>query len=234
MTIAAWNIQQGGGPRLAEIVNRLRECNPDVVVLSEHGGTNSRRVCDALTDGGWQHQASSDSPAWAGGVLIASRVPFQVKNVPLSPGIDRQRVVAVEFASFTLVGLYFPLGPEELKNSFWEGVLAYAHELNSRPCLLIGDFNTTKHFVDEKESAVPGSQHVEALENLGWTECWRKHNPGVTEYTWFHKVSGNGFRIDHAYASASLLPAVRKSWYSHKEREQRVSDHSMLLLELEV
>lgn len=232
--IAAWNIQQGGGSRVTEIIDRLREHNPDVVVLSEHGGPNSEQVCDALKTAGWQHQASSHSPEWAGGVLIASRVPFLDAGDQVRSRFDRQRFLAVELSGFTLAGVYFPLKPDDVKNAFWAGVLAYASELQSRPCLLIGDFNTTKHFVDEEEKAVPGSEHLEALEKLGWTECWRQHNPGITEYTWYHGKTKNGFRIDHAYATASLSSAVRKAWYSHKEREQGVSDHSLLLLTIEV
>jgi exodeoxyribonuclease-3 len=230
MTIAAWNIQNGGGPRLVQIIDGLREHNPDVVVLSEHGGPNSKRVCDALTEAGWQHQAASNSPRFAGGVLIASRLPF----LAAAQSLDRQRFLAVDFPGFTLAGVYFPLEPKQAKNAFWARVLAYASDSQSHPCLLIGDFNTTKHFVDEAGNAVPGSEHLGALEKLGWIECWRQHNPGITEYTWYHRGSGNGFRIDHAYASAELSSSIHKSWYSHKEREQRLSDHSILLLTIQI
>jgi exonuclease III len=44
-------------------------------------------------------------------------------------------------------------------------------------------------------------------------------------------VALNGFRIDHAMASASLAGEATGCYYSHAEREQRLSDHSALLVE---
>jgi exonuclease III len=41
----------------------------------------------------------------------------------------------------------------------------------------------------------------------------------------------NGFRIDHALASAPLAGDATRCYYSHAERESRLSDHSALLVE---
>ena len=63
------------------------------------------------------------------------------------------------------------------------------------------------------------------------------HNPGPTEWTWYSTlkggVRGNGFRLDHAFATPSLAPRVTTCQYSHREREGRISDHSMVIVEVD-
>ena len=58
-----------------------------------------------------------------------------------------------------------------------------------------------------------------------------------TEYTWYSTlkggVRGNGFRLDHAFATPRLAPRVKACRYSHVERDAGVSDHSMVLVEME-
>ena len=74
------------------------------------------------------------------------------------------------------------------------------------------------------------------LDQAGIADVWRKLNPGSTEYTWYSRRRGGGvgraFRIDHAFASPVLSSRVTRCWYSHREREERTSDHSMLLLDI--
>jgi exonuclease III len=41
------------------------------------------------------------------------------------------------------------------------------------------------------------------------------------------------WRIDHAFVSPPLADAVRSCRYSHAEREQGLSDHSMLINEID-
>jgi hypothetical protein len=52
------------------------------------------------------------------------------------------------------------------------------------------------------------------------------------EGTWFSRA-GTPFRIDHAFVCLSFLPRVRACRYSHAEREEGISDHSMLVLKIE-
>ena len=75
------------------------------------------------------------------------------------------------------------------------------------------------------------------LSAMGWTDLWRHHNPGITEYTWFSKFKGgargNGFRLDHAFATPGLVARVQGCRYSHAQREAGISDHSLVIVEVE-
>ena len=73
---------------------------------------------------------------------------------------------------------------------------------------------------------------MQRLLDLGWVDLWRHFHPNTQEYTW-KSTAGNGFRLDHAFASPSAVPRVTNTYYSHAEREAKVSDHSMLIIDLE-
>ncbi len=69
------------------------------------------------------------------------------------------------------------------------------------------------------------------LRHVGYTETWRHCNHEGREYSWYGR--GRAFRIDHAFASPPLLERLHGCVYSHHERETGVSDHSMLIVDIE-
>jgi exodeoxyribonuclease III len=62
-------------------------------------------------------------------------------------------------------------------------------------------------------------------------EAWRTLNGDQREYSWISNRH-HGFRIDHAFPSPALLPRLIGAKYSHTERQQKISDHSLLIVEL--
>ena len=44
---------------------------------------------------------------------------------------------------------------------------------------------------------------------------------------------GNGFRLDHAFATPSLRSRITSCRYSHAERDAGISDHSIMIVEVE-
>jgi exonuclease III len=122
------------------------------------------------------------------------------------------------------------------KTRFWNAVLRAAKARLEKPFLFAGDWNTGAHKLDEAGKTFYCAEHFGRLSTLGWTDLWRRHNPGVTEYTWFSKFKGgargNGFRLDHAFATPSLLARVKECRYSHAQREAGISDHSLVIVEV--
>ena len=124
----------------------------------------------------------------------------------------------------------------EAKTCFWNAVLRAADARLHEPFLFVGDFNTDAHRLDEVGQTFFYAEHFGKLSSSGWTDAWRYHNPGTTEWTWYSRFKGgargNGFRLDHAFATPSLIARVTSCRYSHTEREAGVSDHSMLVMEV--
>ena len=120
----------------------------------------------------------------------------------------------------------------ERKAGFWDALLGSAESLLDRPSLIIGDLNTGRPRCDEKGKIFVWADRFERLEKIGWIDAWRHCNPGPTEFSG-HSNAGNGFRIDHAFVSPALLPRVRAYQYSYRERIDGISDHSILLIEID-
>ena len=121
------------------------------------------------------------------------------------------------------------------KTRFWNAVLTTAEARLHEPNLLVGDWNTGAHRVDETGKTFICAEHFANLSALGWTDMWRHHHPNTTEFTWYSKRDGvrrNGFRVDHAFATPSLRPRVTSCRYSHVERDARVTDYSMVIVEV--
>jgi len=122
------------------------------------------------------------------------------------------------------------------KVRFWNAVLRTATARLNEPFLFVGDWNTGAHHRDEAGKTYVCAEHFCRLSELGWTDMWRQHNPGETEWTWYSRlkggVRGNGFRLDHCFATPSLMPHITSCRYSHRERDARVSDHSMMIVEV--
>ena len=115
-------------------------------------------------------------------------------------------------------------------------VLGAAEARLHEPSLLVGDWNTGAHRLDEVGKTFICSEHFAKLSAIGWTDMWRLHHPGTTEYTWYSKFKGgergNGFRVDNVFATPSLWPRVTSCRYSHVERDAGMSAHSMVILEV--
>ena len=122
------------------------------------------------------------------------------------------------------------------KTRFWDAVLQAGETRLREPFMLLGDWNTGAHGLDESGKTFVCAGHFARLSAMGWVDLWRHHNPGITEHTWYSKLKGgarrNGFRLDHAFATPGFTPRVALCRYSHAERDAGVSAHSMMVVEV--
>jgi exodeoxyribonuclease III len=200
--LLAWNIRQGGGSRLAGIMDAIMRHDADVLILSEYrGGDSAERLRVALDAGGYRHVTKLLPPPQRTGVLIAARRRF-VELGPVCVRVEEP----------------------------WRLVDAFALR-NAGDALAIGDFNTCRAFVDEPGAIDATARFMDSMDAIGFRDLWRHRYPEGREFSWYsHR--GNGFRIDHAFLSASLAARAGVIRYSHEERLAGLSDHSMLLLDL--
>jgi exodeoxyribonuclease III len=121
------------------------------------------------------------------------------------------------------------------KSRFWAALLAACATRVGQSFLLLGDFNTGLHGMDEVGRTFYCVEHFARLSALGWTDVWRQFHGEKVEFTWYPILKGgrvgNGFRLDHAFATPSLLARLTDCRYSHSERESKISDHSLMIVE---
>ena len=234
LRIVALNIMGGGAPRAASIADALSALDPHVVVLSEAYPTGrTQKVLEALSRTGLSNQATANSLADSSprAVAIAARLPLDYVRQPLDGSPNGQRVLEAMVGDVLVCGVYFPLGKPKV--AFWRNeFLPYAEQSCSANAVMIGDWNSGAHFVDEAGATLDGAAEFARMSTLGWQEAWRTTYPEGREYTWYSKPHDNGFRLDHAFLSPSLAPRLAAARYDHTTRAAGASDHSALVVEL--
>ena len=228
MRIIEWNIRQGGGRRTSAIIDALLTHKPDVVVLTEFRINDSgQKVQVALSNAGLSSQLTTPASSRVNSVLLAAKCPLNRLTPPL--GNELHRHVVAECSGLCLFALYF--AQNELKRPLFNALLSLPPQYLQTATILLGDFNTGLHSMDEAGATFACANAFQDLLNAGWTDAWRHHHGPAREYTWHSSV--NGFRIDHLLASPAALASLPNVCYSHGERCPELSDHSMLIAERE-
>lgn len=222
------NIQHGGGRRIAALAEVILAQDADVLVLTEVRDTApSRKLRELLDQAGYRSQWRPDTPVKKNSVLLASRVGGE--RVPWGSVAEDycQRVVGARIQGVRVIGVYFPLG--KVKAGLFRELKEYVFGIRDEPVLLMGDFNTGKHHLDEDEATFHCSEEFAALEEVGLVDLWRLEHGKRREFSWFSHV-GNGFRVDHIFAKGLVLKSVSQCDYHHEIRSIHASDHSGLSL----
>lgn len=228
--IQTWNIRQGGGKRITAIKAVIQTHSADILVLTEYRNNGAGdALLECLHHAGYSFTQNTSSSSTQNSLLIASRIPPLGSSVTQELGRDSHRYLLTNFHNFDLVGCYF--AQKEMKIPLWQYLIYYAKANANRPTLFIGDFNTGRHYKDEDGATFHCADYFERLSQTGWVDAWRHFAGDRREFSWYSRM-GRGFRIDHAFISPPLVPSLLACYYSHSEREDRVSDHSSLLVEL--
>ncbi len=162
-------------------------------------------------------------------MLIAARRRFRELG-PVSTGVlEPWRMLGVAFGKLHLAGIYMP--NLRAKVPYWEALIASLATRAGDSAPAVGDFNTCRAWLDEPGAIDVTSHFLDRVEAAGFRDVWRHRFPDRREFSWFsHR--GNGFRIDHACFSAKLARRADAIRYSHIEREDGLSGHSALLIDL--
>lgn len=237
MRLATWNVRAGGGRRIDQIVQRVLDVRPDVLVLTEIRPRTGYRLIEQLVAAGYHASVGAAGDLGGQHVLNHTGVfslhllePCVVTPVPQS--VHRWVPVRIPALNLTVLGVHVPNQSERWnKVDFWTIVEAFARAHTSGRAVIIGDLNTA---LDEDCEGDPIREavYLKRLVALGWVDAWRQCNPGSREFSWYsHRA--NGFLLDYCYVSPSLAPLVRGGELRHDVREQGLSDHSMLVVEFD-
>jgi exonuclease III len=231
LRVLTWNIRAGGGARLPRIAEALALHAADVLVLTEYrSGDAGQRLRVALREQGYTWLSPVEPPGIRNGVLIATRrKPGKVGHVTeMVP--EPWRMLAVTIERVRVFGIYMP--NLKAKIPYWEALIEASTPHAGGRALALGDFNTCRAYVDETGATDATALFLDKIQAAGFRDVWRDRFPEGREFSWYsHR--GNGFRIDHAFASARLARSIGDIRYSHVERVGGLSDHSALLVEIE-
>ncbi len=245
--IITWNIRQGGGSKLPEIVEALARHDADIVVLTEYQGSSHNVLERFFEDKGYVY-ADTNPEERQNGLLVACRHPFEL-IADTEDAEDRQRWMAIRIPQLELqvLAVHIPGSDDHKfvqgsgvsgsyrKKQFWERLNAHASAHVGDNLLIAGDFNTGLK-IDAEGVPFKLSSCMRELINFGYQDAWRATHGEAREYTWYSqtKIDGvtqdkNGFRLDYVFASPTMALRLLDCKHSHVERTARISDHSMLI-----
>lgn len=230
MKLLTLNLQHGGGARIPQLADYCIASAADIFVFSEFRNSRSGRALVAMLDeAGYKFSARSEGSPRENGVAVFSRHPM--RQIPHEGLIDAdvQRLVSVRVGSIELDAVYFAQG--EKKASLFEFLTNRRSRPSQTPYFLMGDFNTGKHRIDESNATFACAEAFDRLGDSGLIDIWRNRFPERREFSWFsHR--GNGFRVDHAFATESGNRLVREVQYDQTPRLEGSSDHAALIVRL--
>ena len=233
MKIATWNIRHGGGggERGGKVAATLLAFEADILVLTEFRvGAAGHALTARLAAAGYHVSAPSTRPG-VNTVLCASRAPFD-HGGPLEDDLpDRRHLWAARTHGLSLVGAYLPAGRSKV--AYWDAMLR-ACARAPRPDLFIGDVNTGTDELDRdpRGTVYTAPEYMALITAAGYRDLWRTRHPEAREYTWFSPQAGNGFRLDHAFATPELDARVVGCRYDQAARLSGASDHAAMVIEV--
>lgn len=231
MKIATLNIRHGGGRRTKLIASYLEKLELDCLLLTEYrDNVSGNELSFALSEQGFIHQSSVISNSKINQLRWFSKHPFKEESLPFAQLTElQQRICAIKLEGISLIGVYFPQG--KAKGAVFDCIRSTFSSARLGNSILLGDFNTGMHWIDEAKNTFVCSEKFEELLKDGWVDSWRSRNPEVHEYSWFsHR--GNGFRIDHALCSPAFDKALNDVSYLG-DAIKGITDHACLLLDLD-
>lgn len=247
MRIVSWNIRAGGGKRASGILAQLLEWQPDIIGLAEFRGTSaSQWLSGELATAGYCSQLTSISskrPA-ENALLLASKEPLRAIVAPKMPkNRNRWLLARVAPQPDVVVGMmHIPNHTTPaLKYPFMNALLNMAAEWKLGPGLIIGDSNCSNRDLDEENPLGPRfhREHdwIVGMGKRGWTDAFRHLYGDRREFSWYSHRN-NGFRLDQAFCSPQLAPAIngfRHAWGKNPQQPDRregLSDHAALIIDL--
>ncbi|QKW10799.1 endonuclease/exonuclease/phosphatase [Streptomyces sp. NA04227] len=176
------------------------------------------------------------------GAMIVSRLP--VRPGPAAVGYLSHRAVSVtvdtDQGPLDVIGLYVPSrdaseAKTERKRMFLDHCRTGLPDGRDGLRLVLGDFNVLE---PQHQPAYRFFQPFEYgfyqwLGTAGYRDAFRTLHPEAAEYSWVGRT-GDGYRYDHAHASARLAAELRGCSYVHEPRtgSDRLTDHSALTVSL--
>ena len=236
LRILSWNILHGGGTRCDQILAVIEKHDPDIISLQEFRHGSSKPVLlDGLKALGLDTVCAPEtSSARDNSLIIATRLPMEAKAFPDSATPGKAIIASIEVSpmiNLNLIAVHFPQKKEQIP--LFNALLDLPQAWLDGHSLLMGDFNCGIPLVDSETKTFYATHMFQQLLSDGWHDAWRERNPDAREFTWVSTRKSNGFRYDHALASSAVNELILDVRYDHTAREEKASDHSLLLIDLD-
>ena len=241
--------------RLTNLLEWLREAEPDVVCLQELKATDANFPADALRQAGY-HAVSRGEARWNGVAILARWAPVPTRlELPGEPDDRQSRYLEAAVNGVLVASIYAPNGnPQpgpkfDYKLAWLRRLAAHTADLyvSGAPVVLAGDYNVvptdrdiypTKSW-DRDALLQPESRAAyQRLLSQGWTDAIRALHPNEPMFTfWDYKRNrwerDGGLRLDHILLSSALRERLQDAGVDRQTRGMEgASDHAPVWVKL--
>jgi exodeoxyribonuclease III len=249
LRVMTYNILDGGENREASILQVIRSCNPDVVVLQEvYTAEFLKSLAQSLGMDSFLATGTRRRK-----VALLSRLPIRKPtSVHTRFPIWRNFVDAeIEYEPgrlFRIVGVH-PMANLSILFELWRWweakyVIRYIQNYRTEPCLIAGDFNAIAPGDRIAIGALPlwlkliiysqGNRvyhfSIRAFLSAGFTDCFRLKNPADAGFT-LPPPTPNA-RLDYMFVNVRMAPHLKKCWVVREpDVVVRASDHYPVIAE---
>lgn len=244
-SIFCWNIGNPSLERAKKQADWLLKRGEDVLVLTETKGSDGCRYLKNFFENSGYNVVSQDMELKDYGTMIINKNVSE-RNI-FADAIDflPSRVAAINLnlpnVKLEIIGLYVPSRNNDAdkikrKKIFIEKVLNTIKTIYSPNFRIVcGDFNILEptHYPHYSFFQDWEYKFYNDLTESGMTDAFRFLSPDSKEYSWVGRT-GDGYRYDHIFISNNASKFVKKCFYDHNPREIRLSDHSGIVLELNI
>jgi len=219
MFIITQNLRHWWWDRFKELIRMCIIENPDVIVLTERRN-NKQDLFDSMNVG-YKQYIINDIP-W-----VKNTVCILTKDTAMIKKSYNHNILVLEYKWITIWWVYFPQKNE--KKWVFDFIDSNLSKTNS---IVIGDFNTWKHYIDESWKSFYCHDEFTYLSEEKLTDARRTRFINSVEYSRYSNA-WNWFRIDHILVTSDIDRNISEVWYHHQVREKWLSDHSMMFLNLQ-
>ena len=257
MKIISWNVNSVRA-RIENILNYIRESNPDILFLQEIKTQNENFPSATFKENGYNSYVFGQK-SYNGVAFLSKSKIENVKNDFIKDKFKQSRIITGEIflnkKKTKLINIYVPNGNpvntekyEYKKNWLTSFIKKVKKELVTNSNLIIsGDFNIIPEEIDVYDYKRYENDALFKLEirkkyreiiNLGFNDIYRHFNKSKQEYTFWDYFAGSwqknyGMRIDHFLISNNLLENIKSININKKPRSKtKPSDHTPIELEI--
>jgi exodeoxyribonuclease-3 len=235
--------------RLDRLVAFLGREQPDILCLQELKVADHAFPRAELEAAGY-HAAIHGQKTYNGVAILARTAPDDVRiGLTDETHDDEARLIAATVRGIRVISAYVPNG-KYVGSDTWPYKMEWLRRLRAylersydkaQPLVLCGDFNIAPEArdvarPDEWRGSTLFHEDLSSLLNelIAWglVDTIRLHHTGEGPYTWWDYrmlgfPKGNGLRIDHILATASLAARCREAFVVRDERKGKLpSDHA--------
>ena len=243
MRIGAVNLRSGGNPTsVLELSKIMRAAGCSTIVFSEfRDNLAGQTLLRDLQEHGYRYFSFSSDIR---GVLVVSEHGFDATVNPGGLSAFPNAIIRASFATYTLYAVYMPTGKRKIPQFRYLIETAKLHTARGEPGIAIGDFNNGCDKLDIQVNVTSGKRiedfpahpYFHELDEV-WPEAWRRLHPSTYEYSWYASnkpiSKRQGWRLDHAFISPTLLPQLASAQYLPEPRVAGRTDHSALVVTLD-